>query len=120
MATFPVYIFDARTGALAVNVFGKRYLSVRQQREIEEITRGVRLDLAAGNIGPDDVRVGWSGGGWRPAAAVDVNDAAAMAGWLSRAHMTVVRVAYSEREAMTDADDGHILTHQEIAHARDD
>lgn len=88
---YPVYVFDARTNLLAVNVFGRRHdcLKARQRREIEEIIAGLAEDLAAGNIAPNGVKVGWPGI-FPPTDAVDVTDGSAMEPWLARAY--VVRV----------------------------
>jgi hypothetical protein len=88
---YPVYVFDARTSLLAVNVFGRRHdcLKARQRREIEEIIAGLAEDLAAGSIAPNGVKVGWPGVGLPPVDAVDIHGPE-MAGWFARAY--VVRV----------------------------
>lgn len=83
--TFPVYLFDAKTGVLAVNVFGKQYLRARQRREIAGVVRNLRSDARSGRIKPGGVVVGWPGDGLQPPNAVDVDDTEVMAWWFARA-----------------------------------
>ena len=113
---FPVFVFDAKTGVLAVNVFGRKYPRARQRREIAEVVRGLRSDTRAGRIEPDGLVIGWPAGGLKPTNAVDTSDEEAMAWWFARAFRVAVRV---DAEAMTSAADELIFADQEIGHAQD-
>ena len=102
--TFPVYVFDAATGVLHVNTFGRRkeHLRARQLREIEEIIRGLRSDAEAGLLPP--VKVGWPGDGRKPVNAADVTDEAVMASWNTRAvTLFVSALAVGARRAYVEA-----------------
>jgi hypothetical protein len=105
MAVFPVWLYDDATGLLAVNVFGRRHnhLRARQRREIDEIIAGLSADLAAGNLAPGSVKVGWPGVGLPPVDAVDIHGPE-MSAWLSRAYVIRLRVddATGERMAVDD------------------
>lgn len=102
MSVFPVYVFDARTGVLHYNAFGRRqWLKARQLREVTEIIAYLQAEALAGRIGAA-LTIGWGGSGIKPAAAVDIHDAKLMAAWFDRAFKIVVRVTGNE----------HILEHE--------
>ncbi len=105
---FPVWIYDAEIGILAVNVFGRdrRFLRARQRREIAEVIRGLRRDARAGRIKLDTLVVGWPGDGRTPHNAVSLTSPA-MSEWIRRSFTVAVRAPFAERDATpVDGDAG--------------
>jgi hypothetical protein len=98
--TYPVFLYHAATGVLALNTFGRRSPSGRQLRELDDIARHLRGEAEAGRLG--EVTVGWPGDGREPLNAVDTSDADLMARWIARA-CYVVELRLDRAPATHDA-----------------
>ena len=94
MGTYPVYLFalaDAEAARSTSTPSDGGDIRARGNcARPKKIVAHLRVEHRAERL--DVIKIGWGGDGRRPLDAVDTDDVRIMAGWISRAYVTDVRL----------------------------